>query len=103
MFNAKIIFWISVALLITLIDPDTLVKILAVLWVLYVGFVGFVKFCFWYAKRKGAVKVTFVGDENEPRGLSAEWPNCTCRPSQKMGRTKTGWKCPACGETLNES
>jgi len=43
MFNAKPIFWISVAVLIALIDPDTLVKIMAVLWVLFVAYWGSVR------------------------------------------------------------
>jgi hypothetical protein len=58
--NTKIVFWIVVGLGISLtFTPDTIVKMMAVYWLGLIGVVGFVRFLFWYAKRKGAVKVTW--------------------------------------------
>ena len=87
MFNTKLIFWISVAVLIALIDPDTLIKIAAVLWVLFVAYWGSVRLMFAVAKRKGAVKVDF-GCEYRAHsihcatmGLSPSDGECNCVPT----------------------
>jgi hypothetical protein len=58
-FNPKIIFWFLVALLISTLSPDTIVKMFIVYWVLIVAYLGATRIFFWFALRKGAVKVDF--------------------------------------------
>jgi hypothetical protein len=58
--SPKIIFWILVALFASLLlSPETIVKMMAVYWLGLIAVLGFVRFLFWYAKRKGTVKVTW--------------------------------------------
>ncbi len=87
MFDPKIIFWIVVALLLSTLAPDTIVKMFAVFWILLVGHLGFVRLCFWLGKRKGAITVSF-GCEYRAHsihcatmGLSPSDGECNCVPS----------------------
>ena len=85
MFNPKIIFWLGLGLVVSMLSPDTLVKILAVLWVLFMGHYGFVRGLFWWATRKGAVTVDF-GCEHRAHSilcdtLSVAPGTCTCVPT----------------------
>ena len=86
MFDPKIIFWIGLGLVISMLGPDTLVKIMAVLWVLFMGYWGFVRVLFGVARRKGAVKVDF-GCEHRAHSITCDTMRpgcgdvpCTCQP-----------------------
>jgi hypothetical protein len=50
-FNPKIIFWVLVALIIATLDPETIVKAMAVYWtVLVIGWAGYRLFYRWCEK-----------------------------------------------------
>jgi len=61
MFNPKIIFWFLVALLISTLSPDTIVKMFIVYWLFLVAFMSYTRIICWLAMRKGAVKVDLDG------------------------------------------
>jgi hypothetical protein len=59
-FNPKIIFWILVALVIATLNPETIVKAMAVYWtVLVIGWVGWRLF-YRYCEKRGKVTVRWT-------------------------------------------
>ncbi len=86
--DPKIIFWIGLGVVISMLSPDTLVKMMAVLWVLFVGWWGFVRVVFGWAKRKGSVKVDF-GCEHRAHSVHCATMGpgdgaCNCMPSHPV-------------------
>jgi hypothetical protein len=80
----KITFWVLLALCISMLGPETLVKMLAVYWLLIVAYVGATRVFFWFALRKGKVTVDF-GCEHRAHSIHCDTlgsgvGECNCVP-----------------------